>query len=128
MVTLDKPPVSPVQGEPDAWSGEQLRRCTLCLGWRPADEIVHINSLIMWCTDCAVRHPELVPPPTDVLWPVLGFLAGAFLGWVVSFLPAGTQLAVVPAGGGGGGVWCALVGLAAGLGLWVLRAWRSTCR
>ena len=122
MITLDKPPASPIWDEPDSWSREQLRRCTLCLSWRPLDEMVQINSSIVWCTVCALRHPELVPAPTDVLWPVCGFLIGAFLGWAVSSSPASAQLVMVPSSG----VCCALVGLAVGLALWAIQAWHST--
>jgi hypothetical protein len=122
MITLDKPPASPIWDEPDSWSREQLRRCTLCLSSRPVHEMVQINSSIVWCAVCALRHPELVLPATDVLWPVCGFLIGAFLGWAVSSTPASAQLVMVP----GSGVWSALVGLAVGLGLWVIQAWRST--
>jgi len=122
MIVVDKPPVPPIRADPGASSGPegQLRRCTLCLSWRPTGEMVEINPSIVSCTGCALRYPELVPPPKDVLWPVVGFLVGACLGWLLSFSSDAAQL--VP---GGSGLWCAVIGLAAGLGSYVFQTRHS---
>jgi hypothetical protein len=119
MVLLDFPPVSPIAAEPAAVSSDPapLRRCTVCLSWQPADEIVEINSMIVWCTACALQHPELVPPSRDVVWPIGGFLLGAFVGWLV-----GASQIAPQAFAGVRGLLCTLVGLAAGLAVGVAYA------
>ena len=92
MVVLDDvalPPIDAVRRE-DETNGQP--RCTLCLVWRPADEMIRINPLVTWCTDCALSHPELVPPPGDLVWPAVGFLAGAAGGSLLAIGQAATQV------------------------------------
>ena len=112
MVLLDNPPVSPIGTEATPLPGDAdplRRRCALCLSWRPANEMVEMSSLITWCAACALRHPELVPPPSDVLWPISGFLVGVLAWWLLGLLQTAPHLVA-----GAVGLWCALGGLAAG--------------
>ena len=57
-----------------------LRQCTLCGSWLPADELLTITRGIRWCGPCAAPHPELVPPPPEIIWPIAGALIGAIIG------------------------------------------------
>jgi hypothetical protein len=59
-------------------------QCTLCGTWLPADELVTIARGIRWCGPCAAPNSELVPPPSDVIWPVAGALVGAVVGLVMA--------------------------------------------
>ena len=96
MVVLDNPPVAPIGAEPCSPSGDAAPhwRCTLCLNWRPADEMVEINSAILCGSACALRYADLVPPPLGVLWPVGGFLLDALEAWARHVLAcaAGTEV------------------------------------
>ena len=85
-----------------------------------ANEMVEMSSLITWCAARALRHPELVPPPSDVLWPISGFLVGVLAWWLLGLLQTAPHLVA-----GAVGLWCALGGLAACLGIWGIRAWCS---
>jgi hypothetical protein len=62
----------------------ELRRCTLCGVWLPADELLTIAHGIRWCGPCAAPHPELVPPPVDIIWPIAGAVLGAMLGLLIA--------------------------------------------
>lgn len=111
---------SPPQTIRPAEGSDGPRRCTLCLSWQPANEMVKINSMLVWCSACALRHPEMVPPPADVFWPVGGFLAGALVGCLLGGSQSGTQVAMAA-----DGLIGAIVGIASGIGVWALRTWRA---
>jgi len=61
-----------------------LRQCTLCGNWLPADELLTITRGIRWCGPCAAPHPELVPPPADIIWPIAGAVIGAIVGLLIA--------------------------------------------
>ena len=94
MIVLDEAVAPPVEALPRPVATDAPRRCTLCLSWRPADEMVQLNSLLTWCSACALQYPELVPPPIDVFWPLGGFLAGALTGCMLASTHSTTQVAV----------------------------------
>ena len=119
MIALDEVAPPPETREsPEVDDGAY--RCTLCLSWHPADEMVRLSPLVVWCTTCALRYPELVPPPADVFWPVGGFLTGALVGCLMVGGQSATQIAVAA-----GGLIGAIAGTSAGICVWALRTWRA---
>jgi hypothetical protein len=70
---------------------------------------------VRWCGPCASPHPELVPPPIDVIWPI----AGALLGTASAVLIA-TALGAPHFGTSLSGVLGFLVGGVLGAGLWLM--------
>jgi len=94
-----------------------LRRCTLCGCWLPEDELVVIARGIRWCGPCAAPHSELVPPPTDVIWPT----AGALIGMVVTSLIA-TTLGALDLSTSLLGMLGCLIGGGVGAGMLVMRS------
>ena len=93
-----------------------LGQCMLCGCWLPGEELLTITRGVRWCGPCAAPHPELVPPPIGVLWPIAGGLigtAGAVLIATVLGAPdSSTSLT---------GMLGFLVGAVGGAGLRVLR-------
>jgi hypothetical protein len=93
-----------------------LSQCTLCGCWLPREELLTITRGIRWCGPCAAPHPELVPPPIDVIWPIAGGLLGTtgavLLAGAVGAPDFGTSLS---------GLLGFLVGAVVGTGLWLTR-------
>src|SRR5579871_782254 len=93
-----------------------LSKCTLCGCWLAREELLTITRGIRWCGPCAAPHPELVPPPIDVIWPI----AGALLGTAVAVLLA-TALGAPDVVRSLSGLLGSLVGAGVGAGLWLTR-------
>lgn len=121
MITLDEAEVPPLDVLPRPEAGDGARRCTLCLNWWPRDEMIQLNPVVSWCSTCALLHPELVPPPVDVLWPVGGSLAGVLAGCLLAISQTGPSGAIVV-----NGLIGAILGIGVGSGLWFSRAWHES--
>ncbi len=87
-------------------------QCTLCGTWLPADELVSIARGIRWCGPCAAPNSELVPPPADIIWPVVGAAVGALVGLAMA-TSAGAVETSVSLSGVAGSVVGAIVGAGA---------------
>ena len=108
-----------IQIDDRLFDSAELRRCTLCGAWLPEDELLTIARGIRWCGPCAAPHPELVPPPVDMVWPIAGATIGAIVGMLIAAMAgvADTSLGL-------SGLVGSVVGGLAGVGALVYHAGR----
>ncbi|MBV9326014.1 MAG: hypothetical protein JO352_19790 [Chloroflexi bacterium] len=108
-----------IQIDDRVFDSAELRQSTLCWTWLPAVELLTIARGIRWCGPCAALHPELVPPPADIIWPIAGAVIGGIVGLLIATtIIADTAVSLT-------GLVGSLVGALVGIGALVHRAGRS---